>query len=210
MWTFPIIMKTNPLKNFFSRFLSQGGGGELPVQSASVFIRKLKRYLLPEAIFGEGIEIPTLAGNFQVDNLVEVNGRRIAVEYKESDTYDAKTDEWRDALLLGSGNIDDVYRFVGPDMVEFQDDCIYFISRFEPDIFNNAYPFKSSGVKYDDTERNVFFYNMVDDYGGGYRLKFILEHRRKADTNGNWNTLLNIAKANSNKTFDELMTMQAG
>ncbi len=200
-------MTLNPIRSLFNHVKTKLTGGNAPGPADTVFARKLLLNLEPTAMLTKGFEVSVPARSFIIDLLIEHNGQRIAVEYKDTESYDALRDEWHDALILGDGQVNTIYRFVGMDLEQFQDDCLFFISQSDPQLFSKRYKGRNSGLKFDPLERNVVFYNMVGDDEVVYKLKYILEHRKQSDRQGKWNILYDFAQKNPVIPFENLVGM---
>ncbi len=200
-------MRLNPFRSLFGNSKPSLSGNKSAGSGDDLFTRKLMAGLSPAATVNRGPVLATPAGGIPVDLLVEADGRRIVVDYKNPDTFNETLDEWRDALILGNGLADSVYRFAGMDMEQFRDDCLFFMAASYPQIFRSGFKGRSSGLKFDGGERNVVFYNMVGDDEVVYKLKFILEHRRKSDQQGRWNQLFQKAIQNPGRSLAELIQL---
>src|SRR5690348_13829612 len=75
------------------------------------------------------VDVPTACGVFRLDFVIEGGGVRIGVECDGADFHDESRDEWRDALIIGSRQIDGIFRFRGCDLHWRLDDCLFAIAR---------------------------------------------------------------------------------
>jgi hypothetical protein len=102
-----------------------------------IFAWGLGKYMNPNLILDKQIEVNTSWGTFILDFVVECESQRIAFECDGKDFHDVERDEWRDALILGEGHVDTIYRLRGTDLVHHAEDCLFVISRLEPKIFSD-------------------------------------------------------------------------
>lgn len=85
------------------------------------------------------VDIDTVCGRFRLDFMVEHGGRRIAIECDGAEFHDAARDEWRDAVTLGDGKADKIYRFRGQDLHYHPEDCLFLLSTWEPALFSERH-----------------------------------------------------------------------
>ncbi len=138
--------------------------------------KKLKKYLSPDAIIHPHYVIDAKDEISPVNFLIEASNKRIVIEFQSEDSNDEKDRDWKDSQIIGTNQIDTIYRFIGNDISPFLDDCIYFISQFDGDIFNPNYPHLQCVLKYEEKKRNIIYYNMVGEDGQfAYRLQLIMD-----------------------------------
>ena len=204
-------MKTNPFFRLLNH-LFDGMTRDYRIHTAeSSFSKDLIRHLSVKTTITSDYILQTIGGKVHYDLMIELNKQKIAIEYKDGKDYDQIKDEWRDAFALGTGSIDTIYRFAGRDMDAFRNDSVYFISRFNPEIFEPHSRLFNSHFQYDDKERTTFYYNMITDQDELVgRLKFIIEKRNKADKLGNWNKLWLFAMAQKNPELIFLSSQKTG
>jgi hypothetical protein len=106
------------------------------------FAWHLVKYLSPVTALSYQVKVETACANVWVDFVVEHGGRRIGFECGE---LDGSTDEGssvdeperlRAALILGTGQVDVLYRFQGHDLVHRLHDCLLLVARWDPDLFS--------------------------------------------------------------------------
>lgn len=100
------------------------------------FAWNLSKYMDSNLKLDKQVDVSTPWGNFILDFVVECKSERIAFECDGKDFHDVGRDEWRDAMILGEGYIDTIYRLRGTDLVYHTEDCLFVISRLEPQIFS--------------------------------------------------------------------------
>ena len=94
------------------------------------------KYLAEDCRFQKQVEVPTNWGTFRLDFLIERRGQRIGVECDGRDFHDEYRDEWRDALILGTGAVDVMYRLRGCDLVYHIEDILFLMSGADPMLFS--------------------------------------------------------------------------
>ncbi|TGU70716.1 hypothetical protein E4633_17105 [Geomonas terrae] len=68
--------------------------------------------------------------------MAEASGVKIGFECDGKDFHDESRDEWRDAMILGSKGVDAIYRMRGADLYYHINDILYFISKWDPELFS--------------------------------------------------------------------------
>ncbi|QPH38889.1 hypothetical protein [Pedobacter endophyticus] len=183
------------------------------------FIQSLEKYLNPRSEIIPQFELETILGRFRLDFVIELDGYRIGFECDGKAYHDAFRDEWRDALILHTKQIDTIYRFRGKDIFSFLDDCIYVIYKHDPFIFNDRYQhhcdvlatastinyFITDEANFRNHEDTFIGIELFDDNGkkrGEMELQTI---RRSQNSDGHWKDLINITLANPGLSLDELI-----
>jgi len=69
---------------------------------------------------------------------MRLEGYCISFECDGKQFHDRWRDEWRDAITLGEGHVDVVYRLRGHDICFNVSDCLFLISHWEPEMFTVA------------------------------------------------------------------------
>lgn len=95
----------------------------------------LSKYLAADVSLHRQFEVRTISCSFFLDFCLEVGDKRIGIECDGKDYHDQVRDIVRDTLILGTDEIDTIFRIKGKDIVFHQDDCLYAISRYRPDLF---------------------------------------------------------------------------
>jgi hypothetical protein len=95
------------------------------------------KYLDSSVSLLEQYEVSTICGNFRLDFVVQQNNLKYAIECDGRDYHKLQRDEWRDAMILGSGALQYIYRLRGTDLYKHIDDCIYLISQNHPYLFSD-------------------------------------------------------------------------
>jgi hypothetical protein len=102
---------------------------ESPIEEA--FAWDIVKHLSDEVRFEKQVEIATRFSNFRIDFVAYVGNLSIGFECDGEEFHDAFRDECRDALVLGEGCLDAVYRIRGKDIHHHLIDCLYVISRWD-------------------------------------------------------------------------------
>ena len=100
-----------------------------------IFAWHCKKYLRDDIAFNSQVEITTKHGKFRLDFLLVNKARKIAVECDGEDFHDAHRDELRDAIILGEGHVDTIYRFRGCDLLHSPNECIWLMSLLNSQLF---------------------------------------------------------------------------
>ncbi|ARA94127.1 hypothetical protein AWN76_013840 [Rhodothermaceae bacterium RA] len=102
------------------------------------FIWHLIKYLNPvDAVLYQARAVTPCAPCW-VDFVVEQNGRRIAFEIGDLEAgADERQEALRDALVVGSGAVDTLYRLRGADVLEHPHEVLHLIARWEPGLFSH-------------------------------------------------------------------------
>lgn len=108
---------------------------ESPIEDALAY--QLVKHMSPAAKLVPQHTVHTPWGRFRADFLITSGARRVCIECDGRDFHDARRDEWRDVLILGSGHADAVYRFSGGAIVHSLDDCLFVLSVLEPELFDD-------------------------------------------------------------------------
>jgi very-short-patch-repair endonuclease len=131
----------------------------------------------------------------------------IAIECDGKDFHDPIRDEWRDAVMLGEGRIKRMIRFRGCDIHHHPEDCIYLLSKWHPELFDERKLHKAS-VEASDTARTWSGELMGSGYMGTYPTGafvsvgvFGLEKAPRSM----WRTRYEFAKRHPGLHIDDLM-----
>ena len=104
------------------------------------FAWHLIKYLRPIAGLRYQVKVETPCTNAWVDFVVEHGARRIGFEIGSLDDADASGDEqqerYRDALVIGSGALDVLYRFRAADLLYRPHDALYLAAQWDPTLFS--------------------------------------------------------------------------
>jgi len=101
-----------------------------------IFAWTLDKHLDPRVNVIPQCEIPTRAGTFRLDFLIEGSFLKVGIECDGKEFHDAHRDEWRDANILAVKGVDRLYRFSGKDLHHHTDHCIALMMQYEPFLFS--------------------------------------------------------------------------
>jgi hypothetical protein len=117
-----------------SKYLSQSDS-----ELEDLFAYNLDKYLSSDVKLLQQVEVSTICGKYKLDFVAKLsNGQSIAFECDGAEFHDARRDEWRDAMILGEKEISTIYRFPGSALFYHMEDCLYFLSRWEPHLFSSS------------------------------------------------------------------------
>jgi hypothetical protein len=100
------------------------------------FAWHLVKYLTPISGLQYQVRVETVAMPTWVDFLVEHGARRVGFEVGEVDEADTQALHYRDALLLGTGAVDVLYRFRGADLMYRIHDALHLAAKWDADLFS--------------------------------------------------------------------------
>ena len=82
--------------------------------------------------------VETICGKFIIDFvIVSNNGKHIGVECDGKDFHDASRDEWRDAMIIGDGHLDVIYRIKGEDITYQIENVLYLMANIDQTAFSD-------------------------------------------------------------------------
>jgi hypothetical protein len=147
------------------------------------FIKALSRYLSSNSSVTTNKEFSVLEEIFRYNIFIEKDGKSIGIVLADDENYNEKDNAAGDSRILASGKVDTILRFTGKDIITFMKDCILFICQFEPDFVDRKYR-NGSCTDFKNSERNVLYYNMMDDYDVFlFKQRLIIERRTKDSLN---------------------------
>jgi hypothetical protein len=98
----------------------------------------LVKYLARLVNLESQVRVVTPCGPFWVDFVLERQGRRIALEISPlEDQEDPQQQRFRDALVVGSGQFDVLYRLRGHDVFHRLEDVLYLLAKAHPQYFTD-------------------------------------------------------------------------
>lgn len=147
-----------------------------------LFAYNAVKYLADDVELMPQVSIQTICGRFVLDFLLQSpSAGRVAVECDGKEFHEESRDEWRDAMILGGGLVDAIYRLRGCDIHFHIEDLLYLMSRHDPTLMSErgitnldllATPEAKS---FQSGERAVdihsFHYHSVDDEQGSLRME---------------------------------------
>ena len=109
---------------------------ELESEIENIFEYELLKYSSADVSWRRQVEFQTIGGLFRPDFVASVSGCAIGLECDGRGFHDLIRDECRDALILGDGFLNTIYRFTGKNIFRWPADCLYFLSLYEPWLFS--------------------------------------------------------------------------
>ncbi len=101
------------------------------------FAWHLIKYLRPITGLRYQVKVETPCTNAWVDFVVEHGARRIGFEIGSlDDETDAEQERYRDALVIGSGALDVLYRFRAADLLYRPHDALHLAAMWDPSLFS--------------------------------------------------------------------------
>lgn len=98
---------------------------------------KLSKYVDDRARIFQQYPIRTQCGTRIIDFVIERDSVRIGIECDGRDFHVYERDLWRDAVILGTGEIDVIYRLSGSMITNHPDDCLFIIAYQSPLMFSD-------------------------------------------------------------------------
>ena len=184
-----------------------------------LFVRHYEKYAGPAVEFVAQKEVDTICGRFILDFLIKDEaGYRVGIECDGKEFHEESRDEWRDAMILGDGYVDVIYRLRGREINFYIEDILLLLAELEPTIFRDraqanlgvlASPEIKELEKDHSRDRYHFMYRNGDDKGF-----FRLEARRRSVPPGErrfWQTAYSYAKeAGGGKLDDVIRNYRSG
>lgn len=100
------------------------------------FAWQLVKYLEPITGLQYQVRVETPCTNAWIDFVVEHGARRIGFEVGPVETAEVTEEErYRDALVIGSGALDVLYRFRGADLLYRPHDALYLAAQWDAEVF---------------------------------------------------------------------------
>ena len=100
------------------------------------FAYNIVKYLNSSTTLQKQVEVETICGRFIIDFVADCGSKKVAFECDGEEYHDQSRDEWRDAMILGAGAVDVIYRLRGSDLTYHLEDCLLVVSKWEPEIFS--------------------------------------------------------------------------
>lgn len=82
--------------------------------------------------------VDTICGSFRLDMLLLLpGGHSLGLEFDGKDHHDPYRDEWRDAMILGTGDVDSIVRLRGTDIKHCLAELLAILGNWYRDIFSS-------------------------------------------------------------------------
>lgn len=137
---FDLIPLSAVIEDYFERLEAfHKNGGPRPLRETESPIEEgIDRVIRRELEFDRGhlarqVDAATPHGRFRFDLVLEtVEGPKVAIEADGREFHDPRRDEWRDAITLGVGAVDEVWRFPGSAIHNVPRACVYLLAKHFP------------------------------------------------------------------------------
>jgi hypothetical protein len=181
-----------------------------------IFAYHVVKYLGSSTKLHPQFPVHTDAGSFFLDFLIERGQYRIAVECDGAAYHDFHRDQWRDALILGTGRVGAIYRFGGRLLMRHIDDCLVLMAKWDRSLFSerallNLETLASDAMRAVDflAEGSTAFVRYLDERNE--RCDDEILERRSLDRNGvNWRALIARAAQYPGRTLDQIISAELG
>lgn len=186
---------------------------ESPIEDE--FARYAEKYFDKNINFSSQIEVNTICGLFRVDFLAHTNdGKKIAIECDGKEFHDEHRDEWRDAMIMGSGKIDEIYRIKGKDITYHLEDVFFVLSVWSPQLFSDRQKYNLSRLASEqiskiqiEQEKSFFVFSFIDEETQDLQ-QIQIEKRHKIIPKGKrqfWQAAFQFAKQQGGGNLDQIM-----
>jgi hypothetical protein len=130
------------LRDIFSDLPYQGPDYAPPYDSPieDHFSKRIVTLLPTDAEWLPQFEVETQCGTYRIDFVAKIGKRTIGFECDGKEHHageiDRERDKWRDALMMGTGKVNAIYRIPGSRIFYQPDRVIYLISCGEPGLLS--------------------------------------------------------------------------
>jgi hypothetical protein len=179
------------------------------------FAKYAEKYFNQEVSMDTQVEIITICGNYRLDFVVTgTNGKKTAIECDGKEFHNESRDEWRDAMILGSSDIDEIYRIKGKEITYRIEDVFYALSVWSPWLFDDRQKYNLQRIATEEVlksnilpEDSIFSVNYIDAESEQLN-QFYLEKRHKNIPEGMrqfWQVAFNYAQKQGGGNLDEVI-----
>lgn len=163
------------------------------------------------------VDISTRFGNYRLDFVITApNGKKTAIECDGKDFHNESRDEWRDAMILGSSDIHEIYRIKGKEISYRIEDVFYALSVWSPWLFDDRQKYNLQRLASNElrkrtilAEDTILTVNHMDTENEIVQLsQFQLEKRHKNIPQGRrqfWQTAFQFAQQHSGSSLDDII-----
>jgi hypothetical protein len=162
--------------------------------------------------FYSQFRVETIAGKYRLDFLaISPGGGRIAYECDGKEYHNSQRDEWRDAMILGSGAVDAIIRIRGKDIAWHLDDVAYILAQWNPEIFSKRSMINLNVKAHPRLKKHNL---QRDDYAAWFeyenRSMLNVERRMKktpTSKHQHWPRLYEFALMTGKRNLDEIINL---
>jgi very-short-patch-repair endonuclease len=101
-----------------------------------IFAYTAVKRLATSVVLTPQVTVQTIAGNFRLDFVLTHSDFKIGIECDGKQFHDHARDNCRDTFILGTGQVDAIFRLRGNDIFYRIDDCLYLMSLYYPSYFS--------------------------------------------------------------------------
>ena len=169
------------------------------------------KYIRADARLQPQVEAPTPAGTFRLDFVFRADGVSVALECDGEEFHDPWRDEWRDALILGSRDLDDILRIPGKAISGRMNICLLHIAEWFPVFFsergraNIETLARSEALAIDEAYGHPHGQIDLGTDAGRRTMLSMVRIERRSDSVGYLAKLLAFAEQSSFTTLDDII-----
>lgn len=119
--------------------LIRGPAYEPPYDSPieDIFAWELVKFLPEDADLRPQVKVETQCETYRIDFVCKSGGWTVGFECDGQGFHDEERDEWRDALIMGTGRVNAIYRIRGRSIFHQIGRALYLVSLYEDKIFSD-------------------------------------------------------------------------
>lgn len=186
-----------------------------------IFAYHFEKYKKTEITLYQQVQVNTICGPYWLDFAIKHNGNIIGIECDGKDYHETERDLWRDSMILGTGNVDSIYRFCGRDLNYHINNCLFLLSEAEPQLFsqrgivnlNQLHSSESRGSDYNekyilDNYLVIFCRNIDEESNNLYNTEIYIKRRKKEALDKKepeWIKYFNFAKEQGSGNLKKIM-----
>jgi len=184
------------------------------------FALQASKYFSENVDLSTQVEYKTICGKFRVDFLaISSCGIKTIIECDGKDYHDEHRDEWRDAMILGSNDVDEIYRIRGVDIVYHLEDVMFALSMWSPQLFDDRQKYNLRKIASEELEGRlvsredtIFSHYAKSKKGPNIQVRLFIEKRHKYIPDGKrqfWEAAFKFADSQSGGDLDTVIKKHA-
>lgn len=186
---------------------------ESPIEQ--ILLNHLIKYLDVETNVSVQVDFKTIGGTFRADIVLQKGRKKVILECDGEEFHTQENnewyDDWRDALLLKSLEVETIYRIKGKDIYSNINEIIFILNKYEPDLLSHKKVIsitescKSTEVTEDSFRKNINI-KYITEFEK--EVRYTLEVKRKNLRNGYdifWDKYVLYSSIFENKSIKDLM-----
>ncbi|OFI66366.1 hypothetical protein [Vibrio cholerae] len=177
------------------------------------FAKHASKYFSEEVNMEAQVDVHTICGKFRLDFVVtDSKGRKTAIECDGKEFHEKSRDEWRDSMILGSTDIEEIYRISGKEINYRIEDVFYTLSIWSPWLFNERQSYNLSRIATQEltlraplSTDTIYSVNYIED---NQMNCFYIEKRHKNIPEGKrqfWQSLFKFAQKSGGGHLDDII-----